>query len=151
MKKLWFLILLGVIFACSTTNAELKEQSLAHSILNETKTQAKIMCKIIVKRHALSDQSYEPVDVSDVTVVQDKTDLPVPADYIVLGSMTVEAGSECKILEITDAIKSGAGTFGANYVLPMKGESVHDAKSMELESTITTYILLRKDDNASIM
>lgn len=147
MKKFWFLVLLGVaVLACGPTKAKLQEQTVLQSIMDETESQVKIICKIVVKRHGLSDRSYEPIEDSEVIIIKDKTDLPTPADYVVLGSMTVEAEEECKIVEITDAIKSGAGTFGANYVLPMKAESIHNASDMALEKTISTYILLRREN-----
>lgn len=152
MKKFWFLILLGTIFACGTTNAELKEQSLAQSILDETKTQAKVMCKIIVKRFRLSDQTHEPVEEAEVTIIKSKVELPTPGNYVVLGSMTVEAGNECKIIEITDAVKTGAGTLGAKYVLPWKIETIQNSKEWGTEidkhkwveeKTLSSYILLK--------
>jgi hypothetical protein len=156
MKKLWFLILLGTILACGTTNAELQEQTIFQSILTETESQAKIMCKIVVKRYGVSDQVHEPVKETEVTIVDNKGDLPTPADYNVLGSMTIEADKECKIIEIIDAIKTGASTFGANYVLPWKVQSIHitkeewgteiDKHKLVQEKTVSTYILLRREN-----
>jgi len=156
MKKLWFLMLLGTILACGTTNAELREQTLFQSILTETESQTKIMCKIVVKRYGVSDQVYKPVKETEVTIIDNKGDLPTPADYTVLGSMTIKADKECKIIEIIDAIKTGAGTFGANYVLPWKVQSVHSIKEewgteidkhrVVQEKTISTYILLRREN-----
>jgi len=149
MKKLWFLALLGIaVLACGPANTQLR----ADEPIPKSEPQKKVMCKIIVKRFRLSDQTYEPVEEAEVTIIESKMELPTPGNYVVLGSMTVEAEKECKVIEITDAVKTGAGTLGAKYVLPWKIETIQNSKEWGTEidkhkwveeKTLSSYILLK--------
>jgi len=152
MKKLWFLALLGIaVLSCGPTNAQLRAQTSLPSIPEEAKPKAKIQCKIVVKRYAVSEKSHKPVPDTKVIIVKDQSDLPRPARYLVLGSMTVEAGKDCFVVEIIDAIKAGAGTYGANYVLPWTAQEGTDEQvagpGLGVEGdTSSAYILLRSKE-----
>jgi len=145
MKKLLIIIIGLVILSCKTTNAGQNYQT-------NLPPEEKIQCRIIVKRFKATTQDYEPVEDAKVTVIGSQKELPRPADYIVLGSMEIVATQECRLDEVLDAIKTGAGGFGANYVLPW---NVQTKSSDAFETTIdkwirekpvNTYILLRKEN-----
>lgn len=151
--KNWFLILLGLtVFACGPTSAKLQASGPSPKV----EPQKKVLCKIIIKRYGVSDQVYEPVAEAEVVIVKNKVELPTPGNYLVLGSMTVEAEKECNIIEITDAIKTGAGTFGAKYVLPWQVQTDYssseiwgteiDKHKQIIEKIVSTYILLKVKD-----
>ena len=79
---------------------------------------------IVVKRFKATEEVYEPIGYTEVVVVGSKEELPSPADYLVLGSMEIETTKECRLDEVLNAIKTGAGGFGANYVLPWNVENL---------------------------